>query len=191
MMLRTFAPAALALAAALAAAPAHAAFDGTFAAPNWTAGNTAGNGSAVLAADGSTLTLTSSDFADFSYSGAATTSFSITLAADTAISFDWNYTTADENGAMYDPFGWSLGGVSTKATDDNAWIDPQSGHVVLAGLKGQTFTFWTNSADSAFGASTAVVSDFSAISAVPEPASMLMLTSGLLALAGVARRRRG
>jgi len=189
--LHRIATASVALAAALAFTPAQAAFTGATDGSHWTPSTTGGgNGSAALAADGSTLTLVSSDSPDFSFSGPSTTSYAITFAADTTLVFDWSYTTADENGAMYDPFGWTLAGTSTQATDDNAWIDPQSGHVTLSAHAGDTFSFWTASADSAFGASTAVVSNFSAVSAVPEPASTGLMASGLVALAGLAARRR-
>jgi len=175
--------------AGLAATPAHAAFSGAYDASHWsTSGN--GNGSAAISADATTLTLTSADFTPDDSPGATTLDYSITLATATTISFDWSYL-SDDDSSTSDPFGYAINGVSTQLSQDGqAGFVEQDGSVKLTLNAGDVFSFEASSVDSIFGASTATVSDFSAVGAVPEPTRLALLLAGLGLLAGAARRRR-
>jgi hypothetical protein len=181
-------------AALLSAGAAQASFSGDFSAANWaTSVSNGGNGSAVVSSDGSTLTLTSSDFSPFTSLLASDVSSQITLTQAVSLSFDWAYVSNDENGSSGDPFGYSVDGVFTQLSANDSW-DGQSGNVTLSLNKGQTFAFVSRSVDSIFGASVATVTGFSATTtaptpAVPEPSGAALAAGGLLALAAVGRRR--
>jgi hypothetical protein len=178
-----------ALLVALVAAPAHAAFTGAYDVSQWTTAGS-GNGTAVTSSDGATLTLTSADYTVDDSPGATTLTYSITLAADTTITFDWSYV-SDDDSSTSDPFGYAVNGVETQLSQDGvAGFVAQGGSVTIALSKGDTFSFESGSVDSIFGASTASVSAFSAVGAVPEPASVASLLVGMTLLAGLARRRR-
>jgi hypothetical protein len=186
-----FKPLALACAAlvAVAATPAHAAFTGAYDASHWTtSGN--GNGTAVISADDALLTLVSADFTPDASPGATTLDYSITLSGDTTIAFDWSYASDDINSSS-DPFGYAINGVSTQLSQDNqAGFIEQDGAVTVLLHKGDTFSFESSSTDSIFGSSTAIVTGFSAVGAVPEPTSVLMLMAGMGLLACASRSAR-
>lgn len=178
-------------AALLSAGAAHAAFTGDFAANQWSTAITyGGNGSAVFANDGSTLTLTSSNHEAFTSLMVADVASVITLQHDTAISFNWSYVSNDENGSSADPFGYSLNGAFVQISANDSW-DPQSGSLTLNLSKGSTFAFVNRSVDSIFGASVATVSAFNAVStpAVPEPSGLALAAAGLAAVSLIGRRR--
>lgn len=178
-------------AALLSVGSAQAAFTGDFAPGQWsTAITPGGNGSAVFANDGSTLTLTSSNHEAFTSLLGADVSSVITLQHDASISFDWSYVSNDENGSTADPFGYSLNGTFVQLSANDSW-DPQSGSLTLNLSKGNTLAFVNRSVDSIFGASVATVSAFKAVNtpAVPEPSGLALAAAGLAAVAVIGRRR--
>ncbi|WP_085317160.1 hypothetical protein [Derxia lacustris] len=179
----------IALAGCACIGSAQAAFTGSSAPGNWTLGNTnGGNGSASN--DGSTLTLSSANFADFDAAplDGSTTSYGISFAHAGTVSFDWSYLTADEGGSSYDRFGYVLDGTAYQLSSDGLW-DAQSGHASFAVAAGSHFAFTMNS-DAIWGGAVATVSNFSAISAVPEADPLAMLALGLPLAVLAARRRR-
>jgi hypothetical protein len=187
-----FKPLALACAAfvAVAATPAHAAFTGAYDASHWTTSGD-GNGTAAISADDALLTLVSADFTPDASPGATTLDYSITLTGATTITFNWRYA-SDDIDSSSDPFGYAINGVSTPLSQDNqAGFIEQDGAVTVFLHEGDTFSFQSSSTDSIFGSSTATVTDFSAVGAVPEPAPVVMLLAGVGMLAGASRRRHG
>lgn len=176
------------VAAALLAAGCLAAHAGPVDALAWTVANTdGGNGVATIAPD--SLTLVSADFTNNPDQAFVPTELTATvaLAAGTAISFDWAYTTADDGGSDNDVFGWLLDG-RFQALSAGGSFDPQSGRFSLVLDHDAVFGLAMNSNDGWGGSATAVVSDFAA---VPEPATLplVAVAFGGLLLAG--KRRRG
>ncbi|MEB3208753.1 MAG: hypothetical protein VKK63_07535 [Synechococcus sp.] len=92
----------------LAASPAQALtqFAGDYAPGNWTQ-TIQGDGSIDTSGAPASISLTSAD------DGADNQSTDFTIQAPTArtVSFDWNFSTADDD-ALYDPFGYLLKGPS-------------------------------------------------------------------------------
>lgn len=170
---------------------AQAAFTGAYAADHWaTTVTNAGNGTAIVSADGATATLTSSNFDPFTDLIASDVALSLTLQHDVTVSFDWAYASNDENGSTADPFGYSINGVFTQLSQDDSW-DSQSGHVGSLVLhSGDVLSFVARSTDSIFGASTTTVSGFTATPAVPEPESAVLALVGLGVVAACALRRQ-
>ena len=192
MNFRTFASSAAALVAMTGMmGSAQAAFTGAYAADQWTTSVTnGGNGSAAIALDGSTLTLTSSNFEPFTDLIASDVLHSITLHGNVTVSFDWAYSSADENGSTGDPFGYSLNGVFTQLSQDDSW-DSQSGHVASLVLhSGDVLSFVARSTDSIWGASTTTVSGFTVTPTVPEPESAALALVGLGVIAARMLRRQ-
>ncbi len=192
MNFRTFALSATALIGmTVMMGSAQAAFTGDYAAGQWTTYVVnGGNGTAAISADGATLTLTSSNFEPFTNLIASDVLHSITLQKDVTVSFDWAYSTADENGSSGDPFGYSVNGVFTQLSQDGSY-DAQSGSVAKLVLhSGDVLSFVAKSTDSIWGASTTTVSGFTATPAVPEPESAAMALVGLGVLVAGLRRRQ-
>lgn len=113
--------------------------------------------------------------------------FQITVLSDVIISFDWSYTTADDD-ASFDPFYFLIDGSETEVTDPS--LTAQSGFVSgVSVLAGETFAFRMRSIDSTFGSGVVTVSDFQAI---PEPGtiSLMSLSTVSLFLTRTIRRRK-
>lgn len=168
---------------------AHADFVLNTAPANWTTSNSNG-GNGTVAATSSTLTLNSSNFSDFDSAplDPTTLSYSLLFNQNTLLSFNWNYSTADDGGSSNDSFGYVLDGVLHQLSTDGLF-DPQSGSLSLLVNAGSTFGFETTSTDSLFGGASTVVSNFSATNQIPEPGSMVLVFTGLLAAGAIAKRR--
>jgi len=120
--------------------------------------------------------------------GSSNTDFTITALGNGLVGFDWLYNTADIDGSSFDPFGWLLNGVFTQLTTDNLFTT-QTGTASFTVASGDVFGFRANAVDSDFGSATTTISNFSAPSAIPEPASIALLGLGLAGL-GFSRKRK-
>jgi len=182
----------LATAGLFGAAGAHAdGFTGDYAAGQWTTLNSNG-GNGTVDANTSTLTLTSADFTgspDATFESSLLSYF-FTAVADTVVSFDWSYLTHDDNGSSYDTLSYLLGGQSFQLSADESF-DAQGGSVSSLLVKaGTTFGYQMNSLDSWGGSGVGTVTNFNAVAAVPEPASVALMLAGLGLLGVVVRRRQ-
>lgn len=119
--------------------------------------------------------------------GANYTTYTTTASAAETVNFDWKYTTFDSDGSVWDPAGYLLNGVYTQlSTNGNTegQVD-SSGMTSVNLLAGDTFGFYVYSVDSVAGRGELAVN----MAPTPEPSSLLLLSSGLLGMAGVVRRR--
>jgi hypothetical protein len=132
-----------------------------------------------------------------------------TLSGD--LTFNWRFTTADA-GSFYDPAGYILCPASPtgfpsqacglyQLTADMDAVNapdplnpdspfPESGTVTVTLAPGDVFGGYVLTADNVGGAGTIVFSDASPLAAVPEPATLLLIGGGLLALGGMGRKAR-
>lgn len=117
--------------------------------------------------------------------GASNTDFTIAALTNGFVSFDWLYTTSDDDGSSWDTFGWLLNGAYTQVTTNGLFAD-QSGNVSFYVDEGDVFGFRSHSVDSAFGSASTTVSNFSLVE-VPEPSSLAIIA---LALAGLSFSRK-
>ena len=163
---------------------AHASFSGAYAASHWTSASTnGGNGFVTAALDGSTLDLTSSDFADGVPRAASLLDYSVQVSQDTTFSFAWRYVTDDDSSAK-DTFGYAISGQSFQLSANNtgAYDPAQTGALSVLVHGGQAFSFQMTSVDGIYGAANATVSNFNAAPAVPEPDGYQLGLVGLLGL---------
>jgi hypothetical protein len=113
--------------------------------------------------------------------------FTIPVLTDAVINFHWQYNTADEDeDALYDPFGYLLNDTFTKLTFEGKGSKSQQGDFSVAVFAGDEFGFRMNSDDSALGAATATVTNFSA---VPLPAAVWLFGTGLFGFLWQTKRR--
>ena len=168
---------------------ASADFSGYYAPAQWVVGHAPDNltdfGSVDTTGAPGSITLIGSDNnpVDFTFSRV---DFSIVAPAAGSFSFDWAYTSTDGFGAIYDPAGYLKNG-QFQLTDD-VGADSQSGQVSLLVAAGDVIGFHVTTLDNYGGSASLTISNFSA--PVPEPASVAMMTLGLLGLVGVAAARR-
>ncbi|MFZ6053535.1 hypothetical protein ABHV44_16105, partial [Flavobacteriales bacterium DA487] len=118
----------------------------------WVFSSTSGDGSGEVTEDG--LTLVSSD------SGTEVSQVVALTAAAKAItiSFDWDYSTVDVDGAPFELFGYTVDGVFTQLSD-NGGSNDQSGSASIEVPAGSEVAFIIDAIDDILGAATANVTN--------------------------------
>lgn len=101
--------------------------------------------------------------------------FQIVIPSTGQLVFDWDFTSEDVNGPLYDPFGYNLNGTFFQLTDDNG-PDHQHGTASVAVTAGDIFAFEQNSVDCILGiGATTVVEFFACIEQMEETCSQLVI----------------
>ena len=120
--------------------------------------------------------------------------FSIVAPASGTFSFNWAYTTNDSGDLDGPPFLWPfydpasyVVNTQTQLTID-AGLQIQSGSISVSVLQGDVIGFRIDSLDNFAGNATLTITNFMA--PIPEPASVALMSLGLLGVAVVAARRR-
>ena len=151
-----------------------------------------GNGSVDVLGAGSfdcAFTITSSNSGS---AGSVLTTFLATLpvAYNWIIDFNWNYSTQDLTGSEFDQFGYVVDGVLTQLSADNVASPAfQNGSNSVSVAGGSSFGWYMNAVDNQLGsADSDVYANFTMVAAVPLPAGVVLLISGLAGL-GVLRCR--
>jgi len=120
--------------------------------------------------------------------------FSIVAPASGTFSFNWAYTTNDSGGPggppllwpFYDPASYVVN-TQTQLTVDEG-LQFQSGSISVLVSQGDVIGFRIDSVDNFAGNATLTITNFMA--PIPEPASVALMSLGLLGVAVVAARRR-
>jgi hypothetical protein len=98
------------------------------------------------------------------------TTYTAVAGADETLTFNWAYTTHDDNGSAQDPAGYVINGVFTQLSTDNLSFTSgefnTSGSVTLTLSANDTYGFYVNTLDN-FGGRGEI--DVAAAAAVPGP----------------------
>ena len=132
----------------------------------WVADLGGGNGEVNFDNLPSEITIGGSDDSDAPTLGVVT--LAGTVVKNTTISFDYAYSTTDEDGSSYDPFGYSVNGVATQLTIDDLFED-QSGTATVMLNAGDSFELYIDAEDDGLGASSAEVTNLSIEASVECP----------------------
>ena len=108
-------------------------FTGPYAPANWTI--TTDEGGSVIPNGIIGVTLIGPDEG---CNGGASVYYGIEIPASGVIHFNWNYTSFDEDGPLFDPFGYTINGVFFQLTDNLGPLN-QSGSVNVTVNAGDTF----------------------------------------------------
>lgn len=166
-------------------------FTGNYAAGNWTFFNNGVSGGGSISP--TTMTITGSNagcgFFCNPAPGASDTGFLTTAAYAATISFNWSFTTFDSDGTGFDyPFYVTINGTTFWAQSGST---TQSGTISFSVNAGDVFGFGVHSVDQIFGPGVLDITNFKSTSTsqVPEPASLFLMGTGLVAAAGSLRKR--
>jgi hypothetical protein len=158
-------------------------FQGNCAPANWTV-QQPGNGSVDFLAAPINAILTSNDD-----SAPGNTFVSIEIQGDNEgiVSFSYFYTTNDQDGAQFDPFGYLLNGAPIQLVPPPSLANGESvsGSFSFQISAGDTFGFYAESTDNALGPSVTEITDFMYVP-IPGPLPVL----GLGAAFGFSRKLR-
>jgi hypothetical protein len=114
--------------------------------------------------------------------GANTTTYTFTAPVAETLTLPWVYTTYDCCSSYWDPAGYVLNGAYTQLSADFLF-GSQSGKLYINLSAGDMFGFYVYSRDSVLGRGEI------AVTTTPEPGTLALLGSGLLAGLGVIRRK--
>jgi hypothetical protein len=152
-------------------------FQTPYAPINWTFTNSNADGSVNTGGAPASISLTGGDNGSGS---SGTTDYTTTAAAAGTVTFDWNYSTPDDDVA-FDPFGYLLNGSFIKVTNDGGNV-VQNGTSTFNVLAGDSFGFRIFTNDNTSGRGSVTISSFSAPgpmapppTSVPEPSAVLSL----------------
>lgn len=181
-------------------------FSGAYAPAGWTttlAGTPSGGGGGVNASGAPASIVLNGGDTLCPDTGSCYVEYTITAPADTTVSFDWSYVSADVDVAESDLFSFVRDGTLFQLSD-NGGSATQSGNQSFSATAGQVFGFRLNCRDCIFGAATVTISNFnvspasgSAAGIRPVPtlqkgALIAMATMiGLLVLVAFRRERQG
>ena len=114
------------------------------------------------------------------------TSYTGVIDSEQLLTFNYTYTSYDEDGADFDPAGYMLNGQMYQLSPNGIYGPITiNGTVSLSLHSGDNFGWYVRSMDSLLGPATLAIS----VSAVPESETYAMLLAGL-GLVGVASRRK-
>jgi hypothetical protein len=167
-----------------AAVPAaSAAFIDAYTPSNWTLTNSNADGSVDTSAVPDAITVLGGD----NGSGlTGTTDFSIPIASDGSLAFNWNYQTEDDP-SINDLAFYLLNGIPFQLTDTNA--STQSGVVSIPVAANDVFAFRVETVDNQGGRASLTITNFEA-TAIPTPALLPGILTFALASASTVRQRR-
>ena len=177
--------------------PALADFSGFYAPANWATSHLPDAvidlGSIDVSSAPGSITLIGSDSRPFDPAPSALQFTRVAPAAGT-FSFNWSYTTTDSGDPsdptvkppFFDPAFFMLNGQFPLTDNDGA--STQSGFVSVPVNQGDVIGFRIDSFDNYGGNATLTISNFTA--PIPEPASVVLMSLGLLGIGAVAARRR-
>ncbi len=130
-------------------------FTGPYASGNWTVIVPPQGGSVTMMGDEEVMLVGP----DGGICSNASTQFRIVIPSTGQLIFDWQYSTNDVDGPLFDPFGYNLNGTFFQLSD-NSGPDTQSGTVSVAVTAGDVFAFEQRSVDCILGEGATTVVQF-------------------------------